>query len=221
MYSPYINHILTMYQSYFYRIWCQAFSPWNPLPSAIRGAARVRHEEHRAPNRPGSSRSGEKAGIFETANGSLHHLTSPGWSWCSKSQDSTVSNLVGGLVAIFYFPINIGFMSSSQLTNSIIFQDGVALAHQPDVQCVLTNQHFTEAEDGKTRAESCDECCGMIAVMPGWGTSIASTHSTMRNIFISSIVENPMAEYHETVLMIFNTLSILFNCLSNRNINRW
>ena len=30
-----------------------------------------------------------------------------------------------------YFPRNIGLLSSSQLTNSYIFQDGVALAHQP------------------------------------------------------------------------------------------
>ena len=38
--------------------------------------------------------------------------------------------LVGGLVAInFIFPY-IGLRLSSQLTNSIIFQDGVALAHQ-------------------------------------------------------------------------------------------
>ena len=41
-------------------------------------------------------------------------------------------NLVGGLVASFYFPINIGLLSSSQLTNSIIFQDGVfPKNHQP------------------------------------------------------------------------------------------
>ena len=41
--------------------------------------------------------------------------------------------LIGGLVAIFYFPINIGFMSSSQLTNSNLFQDGVVKPnHQPE-----------------------------------------------------------------------------------------
>ena len=44
-----------------------------------------------------------------------------------------IVHLVGGLVAIFYFPRNIGFMSSSQLKNSIIFQVGVALAHQPAI----------------------------------------------------------------------------------------
>ena len=40
--------------------------------------------------------------------------------------------LVGALEHQFYFPINIGLLSSSQLTNSIIFQDGVAKNHQPD-----------------------------------------------------------------------------------------
>ena len=38
-----------------------------------------------------------------------------------------VSLLVGGLVNIFYFPMNIGLLSSSQVTNSIIFQDGVGI----------------------------------------------------------------------------------------------
>ena len=43
----------------------------------------------------------------------------------------SISPVVGGLVAMnFIFP-NIGLRLSSQLTNSIIFQDGVAKNHQP------------------------------------------------------------------------------------------
>ena len=36
----------------------------------------------------------------------------------------SISSLVGGLVAMFYFPINIGLRLSSQLTNSNLFQRG-------------------------------------------------------------------------------------------------
>ena len=42
--------------------------------------------------------------------------------------------LVGGLVAIFYFPIY--WVASHPNWRSHIFQDGVALAHQPVVECL-------------------------------------------------------------------------------------
>ena len=51
--------------------------------------------------------------------------------WFMREYPTKKMDLLGGLVAInFIFPY-IGLLSSSQLTKSIIFQDGVALAHQP------------------------------------------------------------------------------------------
>ena len=50
--------------------------------------------------------------------------------WFMREYPTKKMDLLGGLVAInFIFPY-IGLLSSSQLTKSIIFQDGVALAHQ-------------------------------------------------------------------------------------------
>ena len=121
------------------------------------------------------------------------------------------------------FPRNIGFLIIIPLDELHHFSGRGGPGPPTRCSMCVNFQHFTEADDGKTQAgrkpwKGCDfwrECRGVRAV-----TSIASIHS-MQNILISSIVENPMAEYHETVLMIFNTLSILFNSLSNRNINRW
>ena len=58
--------------------------------------------------------------------------------WICFQQKYQILNfkiLVGGLVAMFYFPINIGFLSSSQLTNSYIFQRGSN--HQPPTSSFL------------------------------------------------------------------------------------
>ena len=49
--------------------------------------------------------------------------------WEMIGQDSAIeTQLIGGLVAICYFPIHIGFLSSSQLTFTHIFQRGKAQA---------------------------------------------------------------------------------------------
>ena len=62
--------------------------------------------------------------------------------WFMREYPTKKMDLLGGLVAInFIFPY-IGLLSSSQLTKSIIFQDGVALAHQPALNWMIKMGYF-------------------------------------------------------------------------------
>ena len=77
----------------------------------------------------------------------------PNWPVQVRCQMSKNQENVGWLVVWninFIFPLILG-ISSSQLTNSIIFQDGVALAHQPvgvSKKTRLLNARSHRANDG-------------------------------------------------------------------------